>query len=143
MPWNTNDYPASMKNLDNVVRKKAIDIGNALLDSDYPEDRAIPIAISQAKEWYNDASDSEIRSYKHQENPKKNDDHDENSDADLLDNDVQVYFEDNEWKVETKGAKRPDSTFEHKEDALDRAKEIAQNKGTEVVSYTKDGKKQD
>lgn len=143
MPWNTNDYPASMKNLDNVVRKKAIDIGNALLDSNYPEDRAIPIAISQAKEWYNDASDSEIRSYKHQENPKKNDDHDENSDADLLDNDVQVYFEDNEWKVETKDAKRPDSTFEHKEDALDRAKEIARNKGTEVVSYTKDGKKQD
>lgn len=143
MPWNTNDYPASMKNLDNVVRKKAIDIGNALLDSDYPEDRAIPIAISQAKEWYNDATESEIRSYKHQENPKKSDDHDDSSDADLLDNDVQVYFEDNEWKAETKGAKRPDSTFEHKQDALDRAKEIAQNKETKVVSYTKDGEKQD
>ncbi|API89586.1 hypothetical protein BKP56_10100 [Marinilactibacillus sp. 15R] len=143
MPWNTNDYPASMKNLDDVVRKKAIDIGNALLDSNYPEDRAIPIAISQAKEWYNDASEKEIRSYKHQENPKKSDKHDDDSNSDLLDNDVQVYFEDNEWKVKTKGAKRPDSTFEHKQDAVDRAKEIAQNKNSNVTRYTKDGKKQD
>lgn len=44
MPWNMNDYPASMKNLDPLIRKKAIDIANALLDDGYPDDRAIPIA---------------------------------------------------------------------------------------------------
>lgn len=143
MPWNTNDYPASMKNLDGIVRKKAIDIGNALLDSNYPEDRAIPIAIRQAKEWYKDASEKEVNSYKYQENPKKSDEHDDKSNTDLLDNDVKVFFKEDEWKVQTQGAKRPDSTFSHKQDAIDRAKEIAQNKNSKVVRYTKEGKKQD
>ena len=49
MPWNMNDYPTSMKNLAPLIRKKAIDIGNALLADGYPDDRAIPIAISQAE----------------------------------------------------------------------------------------------
>lgn len=35
MPWNVRDYPASMKNLDPLVRKKAIDIANALLADGY------------------------------------------------------------------------------------------------------------
>lgn len=49
MPWNMKDFPASMKNLDKLTRKKAIDIANALLDEGYPDSRAIPIAIDQAK----------------------------------------------------------------------------------------------
>lgn len=49
MPWNMKDFPASMKNLDKLTRKKAIDIANALLDEGYPDNRAIPIAIDQAK----------------------------------------------------------------------------------------------
>ena len=56
MPWNMKDFPASMKNLDKLTRKKAIDIANALLDEGYPDSRAIPIAIDQAKEWYENAS---------------------------------------------------------------------------------------
>ncbi|MET3321415.1 UNVERIFIED_ORG: uncharacterized protein YdaT [Peribacillus simplex] len=32
MPWNKNDYPDSMKNLDKDVREKATEIANALLD---------------------------------------------------------------------------------------------------------------
>lgn len=51
-----NDYPTSMKNLAPLIRKKAIDIGNALLADGYPDDRAIPIAISQAEKWYQEAS---------------------------------------------------------------------------------------
>ncbi len=51
MPWNMKDYPPAMKNLEELTRKKAIDIGNALLAEGYPDDRAIPIAIKQAKEW--------------------------------------------------------------------------------------------
>jgi uncharacterized protein YdaT len=31
MPWNMTDYPASMKNMDKLTRKKAIDIANALI----------------------------------------------------------------------------------------------------------------
>ncbi|WP_367660177.1 hypothetical protein [Cytobacillus gottheilii] len=51
MPWSKNDYPDAMKNLDPTVRNKAIEIANALLDEDYEEGRAIPIAIDKAKEW--------------------------------------------------------------------------------------------
>ncbi|MCL4250415.1 MAG: hypothetical protein KJ065_19850 [Anaerolineae bacterium] len=51
MPWTKQDYPASMKNLETRVRHKAIDIANALLEEGYSEDRAIPIAIAQAKRW--------------------------------------------------------------------------------------------
>ena len=51
MPWTKDDYPDSMKNLMAEVRNKAIDIANALMEDGYEEDRAIPIAISQAEKW--------------------------------------------------------------------------------------------
>jgi uncharacterized protein YdaT len=51
MPWTEQDYPASMKNLTAEVRGKAIEIANALLEENYEEGRAIPIAISKAEEW--------------------------------------------------------------------------------------------
>ncbi len=35
MPWTDDDYPTSMKNLTAEVRRKAIDIANALLDDGY------------------------------------------------------------------------------------------------------------
>ncbi|MGE7603744.1 hypothetical protein ACQKL5_14820 [Peribacillus sp. NPDC097675] len=49
MPWNKRDYPNSMKNLDEDVRAKAIEIANALLDDGYDDGKAIPIAIDRAK----------------------------------------------------------------------------------------------
>ncbi|MBE9168225.1 DUF2188 domain-containing protein [Pleurocapsales cyanobacterium LEGE 06147] len=51
MPWTYDDYPTSMKNLTAEVRRKAIDIANALLDDGYEEGRAIAIATAQAKKW--------------------------------------------------------------------------------------------
>jgi uncharacterized protein YdaT len=51
MPWTYQDYPASMKNLMAEVRRKAIDIANALLDEGYEEGRAIAIATAQAEKW--------------------------------------------------------------------------------------------
>lgn len=71
MPWNMKDYPASMKNLDPLVRKKAIDIANALLDDGYPDDRAIPIATSQAEKWYDDASAEEKKDFQKAKAPQK------------------------------------------------------------------------
>lgn len=143
MPWDMNDYPASMKNMDVLIRKKAIDIANALVDNGYPEGRAIPIAQEQAKEWYEAASEKEKESFKHEKNPKKSDTHDQDTNPDLLDNDVKVFFEDNTWKVQTKEADRPDSTFDKKSDAVERAREIAENRDSQVIQYSKDGKKQD
>ena len=52
MPWTKKDYPDSMKNLEESVRNKAVEIANELIEDDYEEGRAIPIAISQAKKWY-------------------------------------------------------------------------------------------
>lgn len=51
MPWNKNNYPDSMKNLTEEVREKAIEIANALLEEDYEEGKAIPIAIAKAEDW--------------------------------------------------------------------------------------------
>jgi uncharacterized protein YdaT len=51
MPWSEVYYPASMRNLPPEVRRKAIEIANALLESGHPEGQAIRIAIAQAKRW--------------------------------------------------------------------------------------------
>ena len=50
MPWTKNNYPDSMKNLNEDVREKAIEIGNKLLEKGMGEGKAISIAISKAKE---------------------------------------------------------------------------------------------
>lgn len=51
MPWTDSDYPESLKNFMAPVRRKAVDIANALLKDGYEEGRAISIATSQAEEW--------------------------------------------------------------------------------------------
>lgn len=139
MPWNMNDYPASFKNFDPLLRKKMIDIANALLESGHDDDSAIPIAISQAKEWYDDASEKEREEFKDSQNPQKSDDHETDSaNPDLYDEDVNVYFEDDQWKVKSVKAQRAADSFKRKKDAIDRAREIAKNKGSQVITYKKD-----
>jgi uncharacterized protein YdaT len=51
MPWNSEYFPTSMKHLSPVVREKAIEIANALLEEGMDEGKAIRIAIARAKEW--------------------------------------------------------------------------------------------
>lgn len=63
MPWNINNYPDSMKNLDDDVRKKAIEIANALLQDNYDEGRAIAIATAQARKAIHGADDEERVKY--------------------------------------------------------------------------------
>ncbi len=41
MPWSDDRYPVSMKNLPPRVRRKAIEIANALLEAGRPEGWAI------------------------------------------------------------------------------------------------------
>jgi len=140
MPWDMHDYPASMKNLPELTRKKAIDIANALLDEGYEDDRAIPIATSQAEKWYKDASDKEKKEYEKEAPPKKSDSHDtKHKNPDLVDNDVTVKHEDDQWVVQTKGAKRPDSTHSTKKEAVERGKEMVKNKKSKLEIYKEDG----
>jgi len=51
MPWNEHYYPPSMEHLPALVRRKAIEIANALLEEGQDEGKAIRIAIAKAKEW--------------------------------------------------------------------------------------------
>lgn len=144
MPWNMQDYPDSLKNFEPLLRKKIIDIANALEESGYEDDRAIPIAINEGKDWYNNASQSERDAFDKEANPQKDDEHDTSSaNPDLIDNDVEVFYEEEQWKVKTVDAERASDTFDIKADAIERAKEIAENRDAKVISYTKDGKKQD
>jgi uncharacterized protein YdaT len=58
MPWSPDQYPESMKHLPPVVREKAIEIANALLeDEGMEEGKAIRIAIARAKTWATHHSD--------------------------------------------------------------------------------------
>lgn len=143
MPWNMKDFPASMKNLDKLTRKKAIDIANALLDEGYPYSRAIPIAIDQAKEWYENASESERRTFEKEKNPSKSDKHDTNPRAGkLLDSDVIVEYAEEQWIVKSKGAKKASNHFDTKKEAIEKGKQVAQNKESTLVIYKKDGTKE-
>ncbi|MGL9742239.1 DUF2188 domain-containing protein [Enterococcus sp. DIV1368c] len=140
MPWNMKDFPPAMKNLEELTKKKAIDIGNALLDEGYPDDRAIPIAISQAKEWVESADEKEKKAFSKKKNPQKNDKHDSNPRAaKLLDATVEVKFEEDHWIVRSKGAEKASNHFDHKEDAIEKGKEVARNKETSLMIYKKDG----
>ncbi len=50
MPWNNRDYPLRMKSLHPLIRAKAIEIGNVLLEAGEEEGRAIRVAINEAKQ---------------------------------------------------------------------------------------------
>jgi len=51
MPWTRESFPASMRHLDPIVRDKAIDIANALLEEGMDEGKAIRVAVAKAKQW--------------------------------------------------------------------------------------------
>lgn len=137
MPYTKSDYPNSMKNLDRTVRIKAIDILNAMLEEGYEEESAIPISISQAKEWKEEADQKEIDELLSKDITT----HEEDSDsARLQDADVRVLYdsEKDRWAVKSEGAKQVDSYYSLKKEAVSRAQEIAENKGTEVIKEKQD-----
>lgn len=138
MPWTEKNYPNSMKNLNPVVRKKAIDILNAMIEEGYKEENAIPISISQAKKWVEDATLEDKKLLK-KKDVTKHKDNPENTSSRLQNRDVLVKYDTKnlKWIVITEGAKKADSRYETKKDAIKRAKEIATNKNVKVKAYTK------
>lgn len=135
MPWTMEDYPQSWKNFDELERKKAIDIGNAMLKDGYEEENVIPIATKQAESWYRDASDSELQELKNKKITKHK--RDDSANPKLNKKDVHVYYEDDEWKVKSDGAKQASDTFLKKEDAMKRARNIVDNRETEIIEHKK------
>ncbi|WP_052254619.1 DUF2188 domain-containing protein [Salinicoccus sp. YB14-2] len=136
MAYTMNDYPDSLKNLERLERRKAIDIINAMLEDGYDENRAIPIGTEQAQDWYKSASDDDLKKLENKD-LQKHDDDDDSRGPELIDNDVEVYYEEDEWKVKTVGAKQASATYDKKQDAEKRAKEIADNRGTDVKVHNK------
>ena len=136
MPWTMDDYPQSWKNLDKLERKKAIDIGNAMLKDGYKEDRAIPIATKQAESWYKDATKEELEELQNKKITLH--DKDDSANPKLNDQDVHVYFEEDVWKIKSEGAKQASDSFDKKEDAMKRARNIADNRQTEIIEHKKD-----
>lgn len=51
MPWSESRYPPAMEHLEPLVRSKAIEIANALLEEGHDEGFCIRVAIARAKEW--------------------------------------------------------------------------------------------
>jgi uncharacterized protein YdaT len=51
MPWALEHYPPAMRRMPVVMRAKAIEIANALLERGEDEGRAIRIGIAQARRW--------------------------------------------------------------------------------------------
>lgn len=136
MPYTKSDYPNTMKNLDEKVRLKAIDILNAMLEEGYEEENAIPISINQAKEWIENANQEEMDELSNKNLTK----HEKNSDsARLQDADVRVTYHKKEgkWAVKSVGAKQVDSYHEKKEQAVERAEEIAENRESKVIKENK------
>lgn len=141
MPWTKNDYPPSMKNLEEKVRLKAIDIANAMVADGYDESRAIPIAINQAKEWAEDATRKEVKELKKKDitdHEKSEDSSAHLQDADIL---VQYNHEEEVWEVISKGAKRADSLHDTKKEAEERGKEISEKRGSKLIVKKKEDTK--
>ncbi|SER34545.1 Uncharacterized protein YdaT [Gracilibacillus ureilyticus] len=145
MPWDTTDYPSSLKNLDEPVRNKAIDIANAMIDEGYKEGRAIPIATDQAKEWYENASEKEINQVKKMsdEDLRSRGGDQQSSRPELMDKGEHVIPHEDGWAVKAEDAKKASNVYDNKQDAIDRAKEIAKNKQTQVIIHNKDGSVKD
>ncbi|PAV30577.1 hypothetical protein CIL05_05605 [Virgibacillus profundi] len=141
MPWTLNDYPSSMKNLNDVTKKKAIDIANSMVDEGYEEGRAIPIAIEQAKEWRKNASKSEVETYEKSGKPIERSEEGKKyeNNPERLEEGEQVVKHEEGWAVKSSNAKQPSNVFNNKNDAVKRAREIAKNKGTSLTIYKADG----
>ncbi|MEC2184533.1 DUF2188 domain-containing protein [Bacillus spizizenii] len=140
MPWSMKDYPASLKNLEKPVQKKAIEIANAMIDEGYEDGRAIPIATSKAKEWAENASKEEIDDFlKHDDETERGEDSSSGNGPELMDKAEHVIKHKNGWAVKAEGAKRVSEIKDTKKDAIERAKEIAAHKGSEVIVHLADG----
>ncbi|MGX9289884.1 DUF2188 domain-containing protein [Bacillus sp. A015] len=142
MPWTMEGYPASFQSLEKVIRKKALEIANKMIQEGYDENRALPIAISQAKEWKKNATEKEIEDFSSNGSvtPSKES---SSSRPELMDHAQHAVKHEEGWAVQTEKAKRASEVKETKQAAIDRAKEISSKKGTSVVIHRKDGTIQD
>ncbi|MCM3747663.1 DUF2188 domain-containing protein [Paenibacillus pasadenensis] len=133
MPWSKNDYPPSMKNMDERARAKAVDIANALLRDGYEEGRAIAIATSQAEKWAQEHPGAEASS-----GPDSNEERYAHNKTGASGGIQHVVPHAGQWQVKDEGAD-DGKTFATKEKAVDYAKQAASDRGGTAIIHRADG----
>ena len=133
MPWTAKEYPNSMKNLPAQVRKKAIDIGNALLEEgSMNEGIVIATAISRAKDW------AANRGLKIKSTARKS----RSTDIKKHGKDRYVIPFKGEWAVKEEGKKKVDKIFKRKASAVKKATTVAKKAHASVTVQRKNGRVQ-
>lgn len=117
MPWNKNDYPDSMKNLDAAVREKAIEIANALIQDNYEEGRAISIATSQARKAIHGDEEDRVR--------------------------YEVISRETDWVLRKTDGRRAIFVENTKENLLQKAKPYVNEQNGILIIYEEDGSVED
>jgi len=117
MPWNRNNYPDSMKNLDEEVRIKAIEIANALLEDNYEEGRAISIATSQARKAIHGDEEERVT--------------------------YEIFSRDTDWVLMKADGKRSIIVEETKAELLPKAKPYVNEQNGILIIYEEDGSVED
>ncbi len=129
MPYTKNDYPVSMKNLDQAIRNKAIDILNTLLDKEnMDEGIAIPTAISRAKDWAANQGKNVQPS---------------NTDSKDHGKDQYVIPHEKGWAVKSEGSEKAAEVFEIKKEAVSAAKTRAKKHHSTLTIQRRDGTVED
>jgi uncharacterized protein YdaT len=133
MPWTKNKFPASMKNLPDEVRDKAVDIANALLEEkDMSEGIVIATAISRAKDWAANRG-------KKFENP------DESRISDVKQHGEDRYvipYEKTRWAIKVEGSEDVQDVFPNKKEAIVKAREEAREANASLTIQKRTGKLQ-
>ncbi|MFN8375013.1 MAG: DUF2188 domain-containing protein [Anaerolineae bacterium] len=117
MPWDTDHYPPSMKNLGPHIRSKAVEIANALLEEGYAEGHAIPIAIATARKWAEHA------------------DHNRHAGVHQL----HVVPHPEGWAIRRADARRASFVFNSREQAQHKALEMAEEENGSIIVHDDDG----
>lgn len=133
MPWTAKDFPASMKNLPEEVRLKAIEIANALLEEkEMDEGIAIATAISRAKDWAANRG-------------KKTEDPEKSKISDVKEHGEDRYvipYEKSKWAIRVEGDKEVEKVFSNKKEAVAQAREEAMKANASLTIQKRTGRLQ-
>src|SRR5687767_8530668 len=129
MPWTKVNYPPSMKNLPPVIRGKAVEIANALLEENQEEGIAIATGISRAKDWAENRHIKLKNGKGHSTDVKKHG------------HDQYVIPYEGRWAVKNEGEKTI-KAFQLKKDAVVAARKKAKDANGNLIILGKDGRVQ-
>jgi len=132
MPWTNKSFPDSMKNLPAEVRRKSIEIANALLEeSKMNEGIAIATAISRAKDW------AANRGKKTRGRVGRSTDVKQHGQDRYV-----IPYHEHEWAIRTEKSKRVEKVFSSKSEAVKQARKEARKANASLTIQKRDGRVQ-